>query len=174
VFRICVIIVGLALLVDIIGKSTHSVDIQLPLIFIRSSIYAIFIAATIIILMTNMFKSHRITPDIIVGGICVYLLIGILWTIFFALLIDVDAGAIVHQGVSSLYYFSFTTLTTLGYGDIIPTSDLAKVLTTMEAIAGQIYLTVFVARLVGLHIAHEMRYAENPNKPESPDKSKLP
>ena len=114
-----------------------------------------------------MFKSHRITSDIIVGGICIYLLIGVLWTIFFTLLIDVDANAVAHKGVQSLYYFSFTTLTTLGYGDIVPASDFAKVLTTMEAIIGQIYLTVFVARLVGLHIACELRYPQS--KSETPN-----
>lgn len=164
-FRICVLIVGVALLFDIIGKNIQETELSLILIFISASIYAIFLAATIIILMRNMFKSHRITPDIIVGGICIYLIIGILWTIFFTLLVDVDADAVVHKGVQSLYYFSFTTLTTLGYGDIVPASALARVLTTMEAIAGQIYLTIFVARLVGLHIAYELKYTEKQNKP---------
>ena len=51
-------------------------------------------------------------------------------------------------------YYSFVTLTTLGYGDMVPFSPPAKILAILEAVIGQIYLTVLVARLVGLHIAH--------------------
>ena len=51
-------------------------------------------------------------------------------------------------------YFSFVTLTTLGYGDMVPVSPPARILAILEAVVGQIYLTVLVARLVGLHIVH--------------------
>jgi voltage-gated potassium channel Kch len=51
-------------------------------------------------------------------------------------------------------YFSFMTLTTVGYGDVLPRSDAARTLAALEAVMGQIYLTVLVARLVGLHIVH--------------------
>ena len=56
----------------------------------------------------------------------------------------------------SLYQFSFTTLTTVGYGNIIPKSELAVTLANLEAVAGQVYLTVFIARLVGLHITKHL------------------
>jgi len=49
-------------------------------------------------------------------------------------------------------YFSFTTLTTVGYGDITPVSSFAMMLTNLEGIAGQLFLTIFIARLVGLHV----------------------
>lgn len=160
-FIICVIIVGLALLFDIFGKTIQQEEVSLTMLFISASIYVIFLSATIVILMRNMFKSRKITQEIIVGGICIYLLMGILWAISFGLLIELDGDALAYEGLSSLYYFSFTTLTTLGYGDITPRSDFARVLTTMEAVIGQLYLAVFVARLVGLHIAGELRYPEN-------------
>jgi hypothetical protein len=54
-------------------------------------------------------------------------------------------------------YFSFTTLTTLGYGDIAPLSGAARAFATLEAMVGQIYLTVLIARLVGAHIAQSSR-----------------
>ncbi|MHC4159092.1 MAG: potassium channel family protein [Planctomycetota bacterium] len=60
---------------------------------------------------------------------------------------------------ASCYYFSFTTLTAPGYGDIVPRSNFTKILANMEAIAGQVYLAVFIARLVGLHIAQELKQA---------------
>jgi hypothetical protein len=58
-------------------------------------------------------------------------------------------------GEQSLYpiYFSLVTMTTLGYGDITPDSDTSRMLASMEAVIGQIYLAVLVARLVGLQIA---------------------
>jgi voltage-gated potassium channel Kch len=56
--------------------------------------------------------------------------------------------------VLELRYFSFMTLTTVGYGDIVPHSTAARTLAGLEAVTGQIYLTVLVARLVGLHIVH--------------------
>jgi hypothetical protein len=65
--------------------------------------------------------------------------------------------AIVLGQGASLFYFSFTTLTTLGYGDITPAGKFAQVLANMEAIAGQVYLAIFIARLVGLHIAQELK-----------------
>lgn len=54
-------------------------------------------------------------------------------------------------------YFSFATLTTLGYGDIVPRSAAARTLATLEAVMRQIYLTVLITRLVGLHIVHSSR-----------------
>jgi hypothetical protein len=56
-------------------------------------------------------------------------------------------------------YFSLATLTTLGYGDIVPTSAVSRMLASVEAVVGQLYLTVLVARLVGLHIAHSIEQA---------------
>ena len=53
-------------------------------------------------------------------------------------------------------YFSFVTLTTLGYGDIVPVSASARMLATMEALMGQLYLAVLVARLVGMQVSQRM------------------
>jgi voltage-gated potassium channel Kch len=61
----------------------------------------------------------------------------------------------VDESDSSVLYFSYVTLTTLGYGDISPVKDPARTLAFLEAVTGQLYLVVLVARLVGLHIAHK-------------------
>jgi voltage-gated potassium channel Kch len=67
-----------------------------------------------------------------------------------------DPTAFIFQGSTAinLFYFSYVTLTTVGYGDIVPASRLAETLAFMEAVTGQIFLAVFIARLMGLHIAH--------------------
>ncbi|MED5507152.1 MAG: potassium channel family protein, partial [Planctomycetota bacterium] len=59
-----------------------------------------------------------------------------------------------HFGV--LTYYSIITLTTVGYGDIVPASPVARAIVSMEAVVGQIYLTVIVARLVGLHLSRTL------------------
>ncbi|MEO2168241.1 MAG: 3-deoxy-7-phosphoheptulonate synthase, partial [bacterium] len=100
--------------------------------------------------------------DTIVGGICVYLLLGLCFAISFMLIAELaptafslaaelqwDAG----DRKLDFLYFSFVTLTTLGYGDIAPHGDLAQMLCVAEALIGQLYLAVFVARLVAQHLA---------------------
>lgn len=119
------------------------------------SIYAVFLAIAIFIMAYKIFSSSKITGDTIMGGISVYLLLGYFWTILYYLVYRFDINAFSFSDRMShayLFYFSFTTLTTLGYGDVCPVNKLAMVLTSLEAMTGQIYLAVFVARLVGLHV----------------------
>jgi hypothetical protein len=62
-------------------------------------------------------------------------------------------GQGIHQGtVNEIIYFSNVTLTTLGYGDIVPISRPARTFATLEAMLGQLYLAIVIARLVGLHV----------------------
>ena len=68
---------------------------------------------------------------------------------------------------AQMVYYSFVTLTTLGYGDIVPIAPSARALATLEAITGQLYLTVLVARLVGLHITHSSKQ----NRPKDQEES---
>jgi hypothetical protein len=68
---------------------------------------------------------------------------------------NIESLVAVNAGMDSIHlylYYSYTTLTTLGYGDITPTSPPAQSLSSLEAIVGQFYLTILVARLVGLHL----------------------
>jgi hypothetical protein len=101
------------------------------------------------------------------GAMCIYLLIGIVWGQFYQFANIMDPGCFamnlskferhgeitMFEQSNLLNYFSFVTLTTLGYGDIEPISRLTRVLAYSEALVGQIYLAILVARLVGLHIA---------------------
>ena len=105
------------------------------------------------------------TADKIYGALCVYLLIGLTWGFMFLTLEGVQPGSFslgqgqptrIDKDPAALVYFSFITLSTVGYGDITPLSPPARAFAFMEAIIGQIYLAVLVARLVGLHIASSM------------------
>jgi len=119
---------------------------------------------TAIVLMT-VGQHERVTTDTILGGVNAYLLIAAAFTMFHATLMVVDresyrvAGEPIGQwigteqsahGLATLFYFSFTTLTTLGYGDIVPATPLARLLTSAEAVLGQLYVAIFIARLVSL------------------------
>jgi hypothetical protein len=157
VFWLCVSIAIFGLLMDGASYFIDSSNISEPIDIINLFIISIFIFWAIILLMKSMFQAQKVTANTIVGGICVYLLIGILWALFYILMTDLRDGLIEFKAGTSLFYFSFTTLTTLGYGDIVPTGKVMMMLTNFEAISGQIYLAVFIARLVGLHTVYELK-----------------
>ena len=126
----------------------------------------LFLTYIVIVMLKFILQQTRISTDTIFASLCVYLLAGIIWAIIYSLLGHVQPGAfsythaqehLMHFGserTSLAIYFSFVTMTTLGYGDIVPVSTAARSLATLQAIFGQFYLTVLVAWLVGLHIAH--------------------
>jgi hypothetical protein len=110
-------------------------------------------------LLYHVFGHERVNSDTIAGAICVFLLIGIIWMLAYQAIHFFDPKAfnnVTARGFSpaaivDLAYFSFVTLTTVGYGDITPISRPVRMFVVTEAILGQIYLTVLVARLVGLY-----------------------
>jgi hypothetical protein len=112
-------------------------------------------------LFWHVIRAPRVTYDVILSAITVYVLIGVFWGFVYLLLHDASPGAFAldpSQGSAEvqLRYFSLMTLTTVGYGDIVPKSGEARALATIESLLGQIYLTAIVARLVGISIAIPM------------------
>lgn len=112
-----------------------------------------------------IFVAERVTRHIIGAGVTLYLLIGNIFTpLYFLLnatiktLTGTDAfGIHTYGGVigwQRMYYFSFTTLTTLGYGDVTPLSPFVEPFVTAEAIIGVLYVAVLMARLVSLYESH--------------------
>jgi hypothetical protein len=106
-----------------------------------------------IVILAQVLKKGPITIRRIQGAIAVYLLLGLGWAHVYELIEYLNpgafAGAIYGSGrFSSWMYFSFVTLATLGYGDITPVQPLARSLTVAEAITGQLYLAILIARLV--------------------------
>ena len=94
-----------------------------------------------------------------------FFLIGIVWALLYSIVGTLDPQAFSHSGdtidlFDSIFYFSFTTLTTLGYGDITPISDLARTLANLEAVVGTMYPAIYIARLVSLYTAQEMIHDE--------------
>ncbi len=117
------------------------------------------------LILADILRTKMVTMDIIAAGISVYLFFGNIFGFIYAVIGRVDPNAFTIPAttasylgdnlsdVSSAMYFSFVTLTTLGYGDITPINDFARSLAFLEAAMGQIYLTVLIASLVGVHIS---------------------
>ena len=97
------------------------------------------------------------------AGLSAYLLAGIFFGVFYWLIERTWSGSLAVPGegaqsnvsLAVAIYYSFVTLTTLGYGDIVPRSDVVRGLAIIEAVAGQLYLAVMIARLVSLHVSGE-------------------
>jgi hypothetical protein len=119
-------------------------------------VVALFLVVVIGTMLSHVLKDEVVTREKVSAAICVYLLIGLIWAYLFSLTHHLAPGSfhIENPDLSHFIYYSFITLSTLGYGDITPLSPPARALSYVEAITGQLYLTVLVARLVGLHIAH--------------------
>lgn len=116
-------------------------------------IFATIMLVTAITILNRIFRHRRITVSTVLGAVCVYLLIGIMFAFVFQGLDDIESTSIFSQDpspqASDYSYFSFVTLTTLGYGDLTPTGDVARTFAVFEAMLGQIYLVTIVGLLVG-------------------------
>lgn len=119
-----------------------------------------FFLLTAWVAVKQVLFSGRIDLNIIVGAICIYLLLGLIWAMVFLLLEEVIPGSF-HgitagggiKNIFDLVYFSYISLTTMGFGDIAPTLPLSRFFTLMEGIVGQFYLAILVASLVGIGIS---------------------
>jgi hypothetical protein len=121
--------------------------------FISHIIQLIFIATAIWIILKRIFRDKHVTGDILVGGISVYLMVGFLWFQLYQILVSVDPKAFSQtMTYYRTFYFSFVTLTTVGYGDIVPINRVGMVMSNMEAIIGQMYPAVILSRLVSLYV----------------------
>ncbi len=129
--------------------------------------FVYFLYAAVVILV-HIFRSAAITLDELLASISTYLLLGIGGGFVFRFLELLDPGALVSTSsvapeispvspMSAYIYYSFTCLTTLGFGDIVPATPEARAFSYLAAVIGQIFLTVLIARFVGLHISQSDR-----------------
>ena len=158
VFRSGLAVVGLFVALAVASfwlESTELRLLQLALLFLFFGSMA-WLAVKQVLFMDGPVDGNRI-----LGAIAVYLLIGLNWAVVYSAVNEVDPTAFngtepgewLHN-FAELVYFSFVSLTTLGYGDISPDTALTRFLVYLEAIFGQLYLAIMIAGLVGVRIAH--------------------
>jgi len=140
------VVVVLSIMMDISGLSYLHL-----IILLAFYMWATWLAAKQV-LFTGPIDGNKI-----VGAICIYLLMGLVWTLLYLLIAQAMPLAfnsleqlIWYDNFADVAYYSFVTLTTLGYGDISPNNPIARFVVYMEAIVGVFYMAILVASLIGI------------------------
>ena len=132
---------------------------QYSVYFILLTLLIFFICAFIITAKHVLFVGD-IDRNKIIGSLTLYLLLGVIWAVIYLIILAMDPQA--FSGIEAgnwqhifarVSYYSFVTLTTLGYGDILPTNHIAEFFAYMEAIIGVFYMAIIVSSLISLRLA---------------------
>lgn len=128
--------------------------------FVHLILLLFFFLLTLKPALNQALFSGKITGNSIIGSICIFLLLGLIWTMLYLLLAEftLDAFSGIEpagwkRNLPDFIYFSFVTLTTLGFGDLLPVSPLARFLVYMEAVMGVFYMAIVVSSLVGARMS---------------------
>jgi hypothetical protein len=156
--RVLVIAIALAI-PAIAGRwiSDFRPDLVPPPVFLTAGL--VLIAFVVANLLRFVLRAPSVNVEVLCASISAYLMLGLLWTIAYWLVDQLTPGAFAfntNEGRQSIrgfnaFYFSFVTLSTVGYGDITPVSKVARMLAAMEAITGLLYVAVLIARLVAIY-----------------------
>ncbi len=128
----------------------------------------VFFGYVAVTLLRHVVRAQEVDAEILFGAACIYLFFALAWGLLYELVEGLQPGSLavggrpMSAGDSSggaVMYFSFVTLTTLGYGDIAPVSQFARLLAMLEAVLGQLFMVFLVARLVGVHTAQALARA---------------
>jgi hypothetical protein len=164
-------VIALILLVPSVGCRVLMLYTLDPTVELYGAITScMFLAVTVAALVSRLFIVKSVTLDTIAAAICAYLLTGVAFAYAFAVVElqhpgsfssallqrRADSIAPLIASLHSLIYYSFVCLTTTGFGDVTPVSDGARSLSVMEAVFGQLYVAVLIARLVSLEVAQSM------------------
>jgi voltage-gated potassium channel len=150
---------GVSVIVAGLAVGDHFLEIaQLPLIHLAFILG--FVVTSTVLAGRQVLFSGNVDFNKIVGAVCIYMLIGVAWAIAYLITEQIYPGSISSFGAGTwqdnmqeAVYYSFVTLTTLGYGEITPLMPLSRALAYTEAIAGQFYIAILVASLIGVRLA---------------------
>ncbi len=139
------------------------------LYFSSGLIFIVFVVANI---FKYVLRAQRVNTEVICAGISIYLLMGMIWSIFYRTLGQMNPNAFMFVQAPNAdmtmtsfnaFYFSFSTLSSVGYGDITPVSKGARMMAVMETITGIFYVAVMISRLVTLYTPKLAAPAEDPD-----------
>jgi Ion channel len=146
---VCVLIAPIVLVVN--SREVVGLTYLLPA--------ALLVTATLPVTLVRVLRHQRVTHETVLGVLCTYVLLGLLFAFaYLALDLVRDAPFFAQPGsheASEYLYFSFVTITTLGFGDLSPAVGLPQALTALEALVGSIFLVTLVARLVTLWVRQD-------------------
>lgn len=126
----------------------------------------VFMALITYAVLSTVARQKNVTKDTMFGAISGYLLIGLAWAFIYLMIDCMSANAFTDHVPATtsrdleqhFIYYSFITLTTVGYGDMVANTNIARMFSWMEAVVGQIYLAVWISQLVGLRIVMRTRH----------------
>ncbi len=167
--RFEIVILAISLGLNIAGSLLTGYE---TLFFIGIAGRALFMTLVAMTILFDLFRRQEVSDDSLAGAVCIYLMIAVIWGYFFLLIEFLVPGsfsftregkAMALWSARDFYpfmYFSLITMTTVGFGDMLPLTTAARTLTTLEAIVGQVYLTILVARLVGMYLVSQQNSRE--------------
>lgn len=149
-------LVAFFVILTVLGKVfEHELNVYLTLLILLVFFTGSFSLAAKQVLLVGDIDGNKI-----IGSLSLYMLLGLIWAVIYLLLLAMDPTAFSgietanwQQSFSRVAYYSFVTLTTLGYGDILPTNHLAEFFVYLEAIIGVFYMAIIVASLISLRLS---------------------
>lgn len=157
-------IIGSILVLPLIVATWSVYFVEIKTLSLLTRIFGVlFFAYAAINILRIVAKSEKVTSETIFAAIVAYLLIALMWAFLYMILERVSPGSFsfpemgFREESMRFEYFSFITITTLGYGDITPLTNQATALAMIEAVVGQIYMVVLVAWLVGMHVSQRSK-----------------
>lgn len=149
-------VIAIFILLTILAKFiTHQFSVYLILLTLLVFFVSAFMTAVKQVLFVGDIDTHKL-----IGSLTLYILLGLIWAMIYLLILALDPQAFSgievgnwQQMFSRVAYYSFVTLTTLGYGDVLPSNHIAEFFVYMEAIVGVFYMAIIVSSLISLRIA---------------------
>jgi hypothetical protein len=130
----------------------------------------IFLGLLAISIFLDVMRAERVTMDTVFGACCVYLMLGLTWTGIYEMIEILQPGSFDFGPLagpsenlaevattSKLSYFSFITMTTVGYGDVTPVAPAAQAFAALQGLVGQLYMAIVIARFVAMELSERMR-----------------
>ena len=137
------------------------------LVLVNTGLALVYLVLLTILILGQIFREGPTTSHRIIGAVAAYLLLGVIWSLAYYLIELSAPGAFNIQGPltpgdkeglrSDFFYFSFVTLTTIGYGDIVSIHPFARMLVILEGVAGQLFPAILIARLVSLQVQSKQK-----------------
>jgi len=150
--------IGLLILIGIMALASITRDVTnyQHFNFVYMFLLLVFFVTAAWLVGKKVLLTGHVDINIITGSIALYLILGFIWAILYTFLVQLEPEAIRGleaenwiNALSTMTYFSFVTLTTLGYGDMSPVTPIAQVLVILEAVTGMFYFAIVVASLIG-------------------------
>lgn len=154
--RVVYLVIAFFVIMSLLGKFfPHHAYIYIILFTLLIFFIGSFFIASKQVLLVGDIDGNKI-----IGSLSLYILLGLIWAVIYLLILSMDPQAFSgieagswQQVFSRVAYYSFVTLTTLGYGDILPTNHIAEFFVYMEAIVGVFYMAIIVSSLISLRLA---------------------